>query len=273
VPALLGVEWLVIGYLTYMTAVAWLGGRPTRARLVLTSAAAADAAFILGLAAIDAPAAAIAREWLPALQVFICYRLSGLLFVRPMAGLERWLVRSDEAIGRLIGARRLFDRMPAALVELVELAYLSVSPMLPAGFAVVVALASPHDADRFWTVVLAAEVGCYGMLPWLQTRPPFATMPMDAIEARRIHCRALTRALMGRVSIHVNTLPSGHAAGSLATALAVWDQAPAAGPWFLLWSALVIVGSVAGRYHYAVDAIAGVLVAVAAYAVRVCCVG
>jgi membrane-associated phospholipid phosphatase len=267
VPVLLRVEWLVIGYLGYVTAVAWLGGRPARARLTLSTAAAADVVFIVGLAAIDTRAAAIAREWLPAVQVFVCYRLSGLLFERPMTGVERRLVRSDAWFGRRLGARRLFDRMPAPVLELLEFAYLSVSPMLPVGFGVVAALASPHDADRFWTIVTAAEVACYGMLPWIQTRPPFAVTDMAAIEARAVRCRALTRAVMGRMSIYVNTLPSGHAAGSVATALAVWDQVPAAGPWFVLWAILIIVGSVVGRYHYAIDAVAGAAVAIAAWAI------
>ncbi len=142
---------------------------------------------------------------------------------------------------------------------------MTVSPMLPVGLAVIWIFAAPRDSDRFWTVVMAAEIGCYGMLPWIQTRPPFAITSMDAINARDIRFRKLTASVMGRVSIYVNTLPSGHAAGSFAVALAVWEQVPAAGPAFFVWSALIIIGSVIGRNHYVVDAVTGVMVAVAAW--------
>jgi len=262
---LLNVEWLVLGYLAYVTIVAWVWTRPRRQRLLLTAAAAADAVFIIAFAAIPSRAAVVAREWLPGMQVFIGYWLSGLLFERPMLGVERWLVRSDEWIGARLGGLKTYARVPKAFLELVEFAYMTVSPMLPIGLAVVWIWAHPRDADRFWTVVTAAEIGCYGMLPWIQTRPPFAITSMDAVDARNIRFRRLTKSVMGKVSIYVNTLPSGHAAGSLAVALAVWEQVPAAGPGFLVWSLLIIVGSVLGRNHYVVDAVTGIMVAVAAW--------
>ncbi len=265
VPALLHVEWLALGYLAYVTVVAWVWRRPRRQRLVLTAASAADALFIIGLAAIPSRGVEVAREWLPGLQVLIGYWLSGLLFVEPMLGVERWLVRSDEWIGERLGGRRAYDRTPRAFLELVEFAYMTVSPMLPIGLGVIWIFASPRDSDQFWTVVMAAEIGCYGMLPWIQTRPPFAITSMEAVNARNIRFRRLTASVMGRVSIYVNTLPSGHAAGSFAVALAVWEQVPAAGPVFFVWSALIIIGSVLGRNHYVVDAVTGVMVAMGAW--------
>ena len=266
-PPLLTVEQLVLGYLAYVTAVAWLGGRPQRARLVLTGVAAADATFIVGLASLPSPAAAVAREWLPPLQVLIGYWLSGLLFEQPMPRVERWLVRSDEWIAARTGARRLFDATPNLVLELLELAYLTVSPMVPLGFALVFFLADTRDADRFWTVVVSAELGCYAMLPWIQTRPPFATMSTEFIERRNLLFRRWSRAFMRKVSIHVNTLPSGHAAGSLATALVVWEQLPAAGPWFLAWALLIVVGSIVGRNHYAIDAVTGMALALVVWGI------
>lgn len=266
-PVLLQVEWITLGYLAYVTAVAWFGSRPRRARLATTSVLAIDGGLILVLAVSTAPAVTIAREWLPGLQILVGYWLSGLLFVRPMPRVERWLIELDQWIGARVGAGAFVERAPRFLLEVFEFAYMTVSPMLPIGFGVVFALASPRDADRFWTVVTAATFCCYGMLPWIQTRPPFAITDMSPIETRSIRARALTRAVMGRASIYWNTLPSGHAAGSVATALAVWDQVPAAGPFFLAWSALIVVGSVAGRYHYVVDAVTGVMVAVASWLV------
>ena len=68
-----------------------------------------------------------------------------------------------------------------------------------------------------------------------------------------------------RTSIQHNTFPSGHAAEAVACALLV-----AAAPWPLLAAvavaaALVSAGAVLGRYHYAADAFAGWVVAVAVW--------
>jgi hypothetical protein len=261
----LDVEWLVLTYLAYVTGVAWLRARPRRARLVVTAVAAADGLLIAALAASASPAVLIVRHWLPALQILVGYRLSGMLYVRPMIGLEQRLLQSDERIAARLGARRILDATPTAVLAALEYAYLSVTPMIPLGFGLVYALAPAPDVDRYWTVVVAAALACYGMLPWLQTRPPFAVASIAAIERRAPRVRRFARAFMHRVSIHVNTLPSGHAAGSAATALAVWEQVPAAGPALAVWSFCIIAGSLVGRYHYAVDAVAGVAVACLAW--------
>jgi membrane-associated phospholipid phosphatase len=72
---------------------------------------------------------------------------------------------------------------------------------------------------------------------------------------------------VNRASIQVNTLPSGHAAGALATALAVGTIMPFAGIVFLLAALLISIATVVGRYHYVVDTVLGVLVALAAWTV------
>ena len=64
--------------------------------------------------------------------------------------------------------------------------------------------------------------------------------------------------MCGRTSIGFNTFPSGHVAGSLAVALAVSEAVPAATIPMLVGAALISVSTVIGRYHYAVDGIAGV---------------
>jgi membrane-associated phospholipid phosphatase len=67
------------------------------------------------------------------------------------------------------------------------------------------------------------------------------------------------------VSVRVNTFPSGHAAEALAAAL-LTTAAPAPVPILMLLNALAVsAGAVLGRYHYAVDAVAGWLVAAAVW--------
>ena len=100
------------------------------------------------------------------------------------------------------------------------------------------------------------------MLPWIQTRPPRALRLHAGIEDRRLAIHRLNGLVLSLGSIQVNTFPSGHAAGAFATAFAVAMFVPSALVPFLVLAASITIGSVIGRYHYAADSAAGVLVAV-----------
>jgi membrane-associated phospholipid phosphatase len=67
--------------------------------------------------------------------------------------------------------------------------------------------------------------------------------------------------MVEHVSIRVNTFPSGHAAASLAVALAVVGTLPWAGTVFLGLAVGICVACVVGRYHYVIDVAAGAFVA------------
>jgi membrane-associated phospholipid phosphatase len=79
--------------------------------------------------------------------------------------------------------------------------------------------------------------------------------------------RRVNLGLVNRASIQVNTVPSGHAAGALATALAVGSIMPLAGVVFLIAALSISIATVLGRYHYVVDTVLGLLVALAAWTV------
>ena len=72
-------------------------------------------------------------------------------------------------------------------------------------------------------------------------------------------------AVLNRASVQWNTFPSGHTAASLATALVVWSYMPAAGIVLAVLAVSIAAGSVAGRYHYAADAVAGAIAAILAF--------
>lgn len=157
-------------------------------------------------------------------------------------------------------------RAPRGLLEYLELTYLFCYPLVPAGFLVLYFAGFRHEADRFWTVVLLAVYGAYGVLPWIPTRPPRALESDRLIEGRNLTLRRLNLSVLRYASIQVNTFPSGHAAGAFATALAVASLLPWAGVPFALAALSIAVASVLGRYHYAADSILGALLALAAWA-------
>jgi membrane-associated phospholipid phosphatase len=142
------------------------------------------------------------------------------------------------------------------------MAYLLCYPLVPAAFLIVWLGGSPGEVARFWVAVLLAGYACYATLPWLVSRPPrlvtgaAATCDLGAVNAF----------VLGHVSHQMNTFPSGHVAVSLAAAAAIWPVSPIAGLTVGVIAGAVAMGAVSGRYHYVVDVVAGVAVAVVAAA-------
>jgi membrane-associated phospholipid phosphatase len=195
----------------------------------------------------------------PSIVLLAGYWLSGLLFVRPDVPLERLLQAVDDRVLIRSGVLQRYRQTPVAVQSFFEVSYLLVYLAVPAGATTVIVSGHPAHLDRFWTLVLGAEFACYGMLPWLQTRPPRALEPGDDIRIAGV--RRLNLRLVNQASIQVNTLPSGHAAGAFATALAVLSISSTAGVAFLLLALSISIATVVGRYHYVVDTVLGALVA------------
>jgi membrane-associated phospholipid phosphatase len=236
----------------YVAAVALLP-RPMRksCRVKALAGAAGGAGVILLSRAL--PGEGIANVWvLPVAALLIGYWTSGLLFVAPMPQADRFLVDLDERLG----IHAIAARMPRPLVELLELAYSGVYPLIP--IALYFALRQGVSPDRFWTTILVTDYVCLGMLPWFQTRPPRA-IGLDA--PWRSSWRTVNLRMLSASSVQVNTFPSGHAAEALACALLVSGGSPLVVGWMFFNAAAISAGTVFGRYHYAADALAGWAVA------------
>jgi len=250
-------EWIVLGYVTYLAVVAAIAPRFRRARGPVF--AAAFTGWTIWAMARGRPQPLTIEVLVPAACLLAGYWLSGLFFVAPMVRVERWLLGIDERAGvtRLAGPRLVRDYF--------ELAYVLVYAVVPAG-ALTLAVGGHADAvPRFWSVVLLAEFLSYGMLPWVQTRPPRAIENAQERSSSVAPLRQFNLAVLGRASIQANTLPSGHAAGAVATALAVATVMPTAGLAFFVLAVSIAIATVIGRYHYIVDSLLGVVVAVAAW--------
>ncbi len=153
-------------------------------------------------------------------------------------------------------------RTPRALAEILEAAYAGVYLLIPLALLVRIWFVPPADVDRFWSVVLITDFVCFGVLPWVQTRPPRA---LEAGEPWPSSFRAFNLRLLGATSIQVNTFPSGHAAEALAAALLVLGAPPVIVALMFAAALAVSAGAVLGRYHYFADALAGWVVAVGVF--------
>jgi hypothetical protein len=256
-------EWVALGFFLYLAAAALLMRLPVDRKRRVIARALLISAFILAMAVPGGPVAARARDGLPLVYLLLGYWLPAHLVKCTNPKLEEMLLEIDRRLFGAGGLARFVRQASRLLIELLELAYLFCYPVLPFAFIWLVVGGFPEEGDRFWTAVLLAGFCCYGLLPWLPTRPPRAIEePPPRI---RSSVRALNLHVLDRTSIQLNTFPSGHTAASLAAALAVGAHLEAAGAVLGLIALGIATGSVVGRYHYAADAIIGAVVALAAF--------
>jgi hypothetical protein len=240
-------------YCVYVLACALLVRRVSwRNRACAAIVAALAAALALSAQVIDS--FAVRSLLLPISCLVLGYRATGFLWRGPDPRAERVLASTDVKLG----IRLLASRTPRVLAELLELAYASVYPLIPIALCLHMLLARRPDADGFWTVILVTDYMCFAMLPWIQTRPPRA---LEAGPPWRASLRELNLGILHRVSIQMNTIPSGHAAEALACALLLVDGPPAVVALMLLMAISISAGALFGRYHYAIDIALGWLVA------------
>jgi len=230
------------------------------------------------------------RDWLPALLMLLAYRESGLFIKADPAHRldhlfivwDRWMLHSRWVEG-------LLNACAPWLQHYLEMCYLLCYPLVPLGFAALY-LSRPASAaqreprgleahvdhpplhlaavfDKFWTTVLLATLFCYAIYPVFPLTPPrllFNDVPGPPVPPLLRHMNLW---VLDRLSVQACVFPSAHAAAVTATALAIRAYLPRLGILFCLAALSVAVATVYGRYHYAADALAGVLVGVAAFVI------
>jgi membrane-associated phospholipid phosphatase len=251
-------ECVSLAYFAALIVASWISPLPWSRRAIITGA---GGAMMVSVTAIAWRGVTLERDWMPLAIILVGYYLSAKFFVQPSKALERWLSGWD---ARLLGDVGRFAAWPAPVVDVLELAYMCTFLLLPLG-CLVLGLGGHEDAvSRYWTLVTTAEFASFVTLVWVHTRPPWA---VERLAPPRSLVRRLGLFWVARTSHRVNTFPSGHAAGSLAVALAVMAAMPVAGTLLLVVALTISVASVVGRYHYAVDVVSGVALTLLLWAV------
>jgi hypothetical protein len=256
-------EWIALAYFSYLAVAAWIRPIDRRSRARISNAAALVFVFVILLACLPSSLAVeVLRDWLPGAYLMIGYWLSALFSTTPAVTVEAGLLRIDRRVFALLRMDRAIGLAPRPLLEFFELAYLALYGLVPSGVLVLYLIGDRAHADAYWTAVLVSTCLAYIPLPWLTLRPPRSVETNSAIDRRVLAVRRFNLAILKGGSIQVNTLPSGHSASAFAAALVLSTQAPEIGLVFGLVAVAIAIGSVIGRYHYAVDAALGILMAV-----------
>jgi membrane-associated phospholipid phosphatase len=253
-------ERIAIGYFAYLAIVCWLRPVSIVRRIALAAIASFEIAAIVWIVDRDIR---FLRQWAPLPTILIGYYASGLLFVAPSPAIEAWLMAWDR---RLLGdPTKRFAQWPRSVLAALEIAYMGCFVLIGGGLVILLLNGHAAAADHYWTLVIGAEFGSFAPLAFIQTRPPWAVERKPVLADRAVH--DLATQMVEVFTIHVNTFPSGHVAGSLAVAIAVAATMPIVGALLIALALIIAVATVVGRYHYVLDGIAGMVLALVLWAI------
>jgi membrane-associated phospholipid phosphatase len=286
-------ESVVLGFLVYTTVASLELPMSARERVTITAlnTLAGAVIFLLEKATQEKPRGFVVavRDWLPAPLILLAYRESGMFFIPdPAHRLDHMFVRWDCFLLQNKWVLATLSGLAPWPQVYLELAYLFCYPLVPLGLGCLLLaqrksetrnskletrqskiqnLKSKIVVDHFWTAVLIATLFCYAVYPFFPLTPPrllFHDLPGPPVPA---FIRTANLWLLGNYGVPACIFPSGHVAAVTATALAVHVYRPRLGALFLVAAASVAVATVLLRYHYAADALAGVLVGCSAFAI------
>jgi membrane-associated phospholipid phosphatase len=266
-------EWIQIGFAIILAAAAWIQPLfsrhplPVRRRWTITllalvpwvvvSLARASAGFLPPLYV------SVLRDWLTAGLFLVPYWQTGQFFQAPNHRIEERLMAFDRWLMPRSAGTSGTDRTGFGMV--LEVAYLFCYPLVPLGLLALYAVGQRDHAASFWLVVLVSTYSCYAITPFVPAYPPRDLVRVQPASAQTGKARIFNRWILKHGSIHAISFPSAHVASTFATSLVLLHYAPIMGSIFLFISIWISLGAVVGRYHYALDVLAGAATALAVF--------
>ena len=266
-------EWPLIAFFVYVAALAPFYSRPGRNMAVPFVMGACAVLLILALASINRRGFVIARDWIAPPLVLLAYReMDWFTPARLEHRLEHaWIVwdrmlLDDWAVRRVI---EFAGWLPHAYLEF---CYLLVYGIPAFTIAVMYVWRQRDLLDRVLFVYLLGTLLAYALFPFFPSEPPRTVFPGADLPGMNSAFRRFNLFLVRGYGIHSSVFPSAHVSSAFSAAWAVLLFVPAhrkAGWAMLIYAVSVALATVYGRYHYAVDAVAGLGISLVALAMGV----
>ncbi len=263
-------EWVVVSYFTYTAVLAQvLPLKPPIPAVTLALNAAIIATyFLLGYA--DSlrrrPFLGAVRDWYPFPLVLLAYREMG--WFAPAGHtfeLEHAWIVWDKLFLNEWGVRALIESLGPVVPSILEISYSLVYAIPHFSMAMIYAYRRRERAEEFLFPFLLSVMLCYSLFPYFPSEPPRTVFPGQDFPSWNTVFRRFNWGLLGGYGIHTSVFPSAHVTAAFAAAFAVRkvlrDRKWVGRAVFVL-AVLIATATVYGRYHYLVDAVAGLGIAV-----------
>lgn len=201
------------------------------------------------------------RNGLAVGAVLVAYRQIGW-FAQPIDdhSLEREWLQWDHLILVDWGFAALIESSGPWLPGFLEFLYLFTYAIGPAGLLLLYLWGIEDRSDRFLAPFVASAVLAYALYPYFPSEPPRTVFPGDLVGPYDTVFRRVNLWILAGGGIHTSVFPSGHVSSAFGAAFGLLWAAPDRRAWGFVAIGIataIAIATVYGRYHYAVDAAAG----------------
>jgi membrane-associated phospholipid phosphatase len=213
------------------------------------------------------PWSSVARDWLSLALILVGYWEINLFKGMPLEDWQAIWIGWDRAVLEDLGIRALVESFGAAVPALLELVYLLLYAIPPACMGILYLQGRRRSADRFLSTLFFGTFFAYALLPLVPSVSPRIAFPAVDVPAFTGFARMINTWVLDHLDISTSVFPSGHVAVAFSSAFGLREVIPRRKS---LWigafavAALVYVATIYGRYHYAADGLASLVIAYAA---------
>lgn len=258
-------EWALVVFFIYIAAISpafrLRSGRWDQPFLV--AAIAVGTLLILAWSEEHGPKAVVSRirDWTTLALVLVAYReMDWFKPLYPDYHLEKTWIVWDRLLLHGLGLQRLIEGTHFFLPSLLELSYLLVYAIGPFTLTMLYVFNRRRLAGWVLFVYVTGTVSAYGLFPYFPSSPPRAVFPNADLPGVATLLRRVNLYLVGDYGIHSSVFPSAHVSSAFSAAFGMLIFLPdkrRTGWGMFAYAVLVSLATVYGRYHYAVDALAG----------------
>ena len=269
-------EWILVGYFLYVVGVSLFIDIPphVRTRVLVVNATVIAAYLALGFCFSGRASRVlnIFRDWTPFFLVPLCYREMGWFApAEHTYELERVWIVWDRWLLHDWGVRDAIEALGPVLPAYLEICYTLVYLLAPFVMLMLYAYLYRREAsDRFLFIYLLGTLLSYALFPYFPSEPPRTVFPLDDMPRIDTVFRQINWWILKDAGIHTSVFPSAHVSASCSVVFGAF-LIMKRGRWAPYAAAAVTLGifwaTIYGRYHFAVDSVAGVGVSLAALGV------
>jgi membrane-associated phospholipid phosphatase len=257
-------EWVLAVYFAYVTALSVIlpvqSGIPVRTIIVNTLLLCSYAVLLRFR---DSIVVEHLRNWIPLALMLLAYKEVGWLAPSHYHRLEQSWIVWDRLLLREWRLRNVIESAGPLFPAILELCYVLVYALPAFSMSMLYVFRKSRDAECLLVVYLLGLFLSYVQFPYWPSEPPRIVFLGEDAPAVDTVVRQFNHWILGGYGIHTSVFPSAHVSGAFAAAFAL-KRILGERPWLyrgvFVYATLVAIATVYGRYHYAADAVAGVMV-------------
>ena len=213
-------------------------------------------------------ATGVFREWIsPAVVLFAYQEVNWFARAHTSYAREsRWVIW-DRLMLDQWHARASIESLGWIIPFVLELSYLLVYTIPPLALGILYWSGRRKRVDNFLFTFLLGTLLAYALLPYFPSDPPRFVFPGQDLPSIGTAPRWLNLWLLDRYDILTSVFPSGHVAAAFSAAfgmLLAFPEKKRIGAMLFVLAIVIAIATIYGRYHFAVDGLAGLCVSLAA---------